>query len=133
MSIPNGKNVYGYADAYAKLANFGQQHLLKYYDELDEAQRAALLNQIEQIDFSVVSTNKQPENAAESLRSVLRSLRKYALAEMNSLMRAWRSCVRGMSARCCLRAAWAHGSVRMLRRVRSISESSVNFIFLSAL
>ena len=26
MSIPNGKNVYGYADAYAKLANFGQQH-----------------------------------------------------------------------------------------------------------
>ena len=61
MSIPNGKNVYGYADAYAKLANFGQQHLLKYYDELDEAQRAALLNQIEQIDFSVVSTNKQPE------------------------------------------------------------------------
>lgn len=61
MSIPNGKNVYGYAEAYAKLANFGQQHLLKYYDELDEAQRAALLNQIEQIDFSVVSTNKQPE------------------------------------------------------------------------
>ena len=37
MSIPNGKNVYGYAEAYAKLANFGQQHLLKYYDELDEA------------------------------------------------------------------------------------------------
>ena len=61
MSIPNGKNVYGYAEAYAKLASFGQQHLLKYYDELDEAQRAALLNQIEQIDFSVVSTNKQPE------------------------------------------------------------------------
>ena len=30
MSIPNGKNVYGYAEAYAKLANFGQQHLLKY-------------------------------------------------------------------------------------------------------
>ena len=133
MSIPNGKNVYGYADAYAKLANFGQQHLLKYYDELDEAQRAALLNQIEQIDFSVVSTNKQPEK-----RGRITPIGVTELAEIRTrgdeFFDAGMAELRvGMSARCCLRAAWAHGSVRMLRRVRSISESSVNFIFLSVL
>ena len=142
MSIPNGKNVYGYAEAYAKLANFGQQHLLKYYDELDEAQRAALLNQIEQIDFSVVSTNKQPEK-----RGRITPIGVTELAEIRTRgdeffdagmaeLRAGHVGAGLLAApfpRCCLRAAWAHGSVRMLRRVRSISESSVNFIFLSAL
>lgn len=112
----------------------GQQHLLKYYDELDEAQRAALLNQIEQIDFSVVSTNKQPEK-----RGRITPIGVTELAEIRT--RGDEFFDAGMAE---LRAghvvavllAGRHGHtarVRMLRRVRSTSESSVNFIFLSAL
>ncbi len=62
MAFPNGKNVYGYADAYAKLAILRAAAPAElFWMWLDEAQRAALLNRIDEIDFSVVSTNKQPE------------------------------------------------------------------------
>lgn len=38
----------------ALLKEYGQEHLLKYYDELDEASKKALLTQISEIDFSVL-------------------------------------------------------------------------------
>lgn len=38
----------------AKLADFGQEHLLRYYDELDAASQQSLLAQIEKTDLSVV-------------------------------------------------------------------------------
>lgn len=34
---------------------YGQQHLLKFYDELDEEQREKLTNQTDEIDFSILS------------------------------------------------------------------------------
>lgn len=37
----------------------GQQHLLKYYDELDEEKRAALIEDISQINFSVLNCINQ--------------------------------------------------------------------------
>ncbi len=37
-----------------KLRQYGQEHVLKYYDILDEAQRQKLLRQIEETDFSVL-------------------------------------------------------------------------------
>ena len=37
-----------------KLKEYGQEHVLKYWDELDDGQRAALLAQIERTDFSVL-------------------------------------------------------------------------------
>lgn len=41
--------------AEAKLKEYGQEHVLKYYDELDTADQEALLTQIEETDFSVLS------------------------------------------------------------------------------
>ena len=38
-----------------KLKKYGQEHVLKYYDELDGEAQKALLKQIEETDFSVLS------------------------------------------------------------------------------
>jgi hypothetical protein len=43
-----------YEKTLKKLEELGQQHLLKYYDELSEAEQEALLTQIEETDFSVI-------------------------------------------------------------------------------
>ena len=43
-----------YQEAYKKLESCGQLHVLKYYDELEEAQKTSLLQQIEETDFSVL-------------------------------------------------------------------------------
>ena len=43
-----------YEEAYQKLEKYGQLHVLKYYDELDEAQKAGLLQQIDETDFSIL-------------------------------------------------------------------------------
>ena len=43
------------AKAEAKLKEYGQEHVLKYFDELDESEQQALLSQIEETDFSVLS------------------------------------------------------------------------------
>ena len=44
-----------YEVAYQKVKEFGQEHILKYYEELTEAEQAALLAQIEKTDFSVLT------------------------------------------------------------------------------
>ncbi|WP_026507106.1 UTP--glucose-1-phosphate uridylyltransferase [Butyrivibrio sp. MC2013] len=41
-------------EAKVKLAKYGQEHVLKYYDELDAAGQQALLAQIEDTDFSIL-------------------------------------------------------------------------------
>ena len=44
-----------YGEAVKKLADYGQEHVLKYYDELSDSQKLELLAQIEATDFGVVS------------------------------------------------------------------------------
>lgn len=44
-----------YNEALEKLEKYGQEHVLKYYDELDDSQKKELLAQIEATDFSVVA------------------------------------------------------------------------------
>lgn len=44
-----------------KLERYGQQHLLKYYDELPEEKREALLAQIEATDMDVLESCKHME------------------------------------------------------------------------
>lgn len=51
----------GYQEAYDKLAKYGQLHVLKYYEELNGEEQEALLRQIEQTDFEVLSLCKQKE------------------------------------------------------------------------
>ena len=43
-----------YEEAYKKLESCGQLHVLQYYDELSEEDKAALLDQVEGTDFSVL-------------------------------------------------------------------------------
>lgn len=50
-----------FEEAKAKLVKYGQEQLLKYYDQLNEEQKADLIAQIEQTDFSVL-TAKTFEN-----------------------------------------------------------------------
>lgn len=44
-----------YAEAKEKLAKYGQEHVLQYFDELNEAEKAELLEQVAATDFSVVA------------------------------------------------------------------------------
>lgn len=46
-----------YSEAFDKLSAYGQTHLLKFYDELSDAERKSLLAQIEETDFSVIHTD----------------------------------------------------------------------------
>ena len=43
------------AEAESKLKEYGQEHVLRYYDELSSDEQTALLDQIENTDFSVLS------------------------------------------------------------------------------
>lgn len=43
-----------YTEAKAKMTAISQEHILKYYDELDQTQKENLLRQIEETDFSVL-------------------------------------------------------------------------------
>ena len=47
-----------FLQAKEKLEKFGQQHVLKYYDELTEAEQKELLQQIEETDFAVIENCK---------------------------------------------------------------------------
>lgn len=48
-----------YEEAYGKLERYGQLHVLKYYDGLPEEKKAALLGQIEDLDFSILQYCKE--------------------------------------------------------------------------
>lgn len=50
-----------YQEAYEKLKKYGQLHVLKYYEELNGEEKEALLAQIEQTDFEVLSLCKKKE------------------------------------------------------------------------
>ena len=43
-----------YFDIYTKLSELGQQHLLRFYDELDDKGKDNLLSQLEGLDYSVL-------------------------------------------------------------------------------
>lgn len=48
-------------EAKEKLARYGQEHVLRYYDELDEQERDALLAQIEATDMSLLEACRHRE------------------------------------------------------------------------
>ena len=51
-----------YEQAYEKLSQAGQEHVLKYYDELSETDKKELLDQVELTDFTVLQyIDKQQE------------------------------------------------------------------------
>lgn len=50
-----------YQEAYDKLNKYGQLHVLKYYQELNQEEQKILLQQIEQTDFDVLSLCQKKE------------------------------------------------------------------------
>ena len=63
-----------YSEALQKLENCGQEHLLKYYEELSDAEKNALLEQIELTDFTVIDQGKSGESIKKGVISPLESL-----------------------------------------------------------
>lgn len=63
-----------YRDAKEKLSSCGQQHILQYYDELNDAEKKTLLDQIELTDFSVIEKGKSGEASKKGVVSPLASM-----------------------------------------------------------
>lgn len=60
-------------DAKKILSEYGQEHILKYYTELDQSEKEELLSQIELIDFSVLD-NLKAENSFTAARGTFAPL-----------------------------------------------------------
>ena len=62
---PAAEQIMTYQEAYRKLEEYGQLHVLKYYDELDDAQKEQLLQQVDETDFSVLQYIDHKDAALE--------------------------------------------------------------------
>ena len=51
-----------YENALEVLKKYGQEHVLAYYDELNDEEKQSLLSQIEEIDFSIFDVLKEKES-----------------------------------------------------------------------
>lgn len=60
-----GNRKLNYTEASEKLKSFGQEHLLRYFDELSKEEQEGLLQQIEETDFSVIEALANRDKAAK--------------------------------------------------------------------
>lgn len=63
-----------YEDAYAKLEKYGQLHVFKYYDSLTQEEKQTLLDQIDELDFSVLSRAQNPHVVPRGKISPIQSM-----------------------------------------------------------
>lgn len=70
-----------YFEALEKLKKCGQEHLLKYYEELTEAEKTELSEQIELTDFAVIEQGKNGAATPKGIISPLESLELDAIRE----------------------------------------------------
>lgn len=93
-----------------KLQQYGQEHLLKYFDTLSETQKEALLQQIEETDFSVL--NKIGSNEEESSTGTITPIRALRLQEIHANEDKYRETGPVSDplrqSRCCF-IGWRHG------------------------
>lgn len=59
-----------YMEAKAKLAEYGQEHVLKYYEELTAEEQAALLEQVAATDFSVLQQAAHLEGGEKDITPI---------------------------------------------------------------
>ena len=71
----------GYEEARKKMEALGQGHIFRYYDELSEQEKAALIQQVEETDFSVLSRIGQ---GAEGERGAFSPLAAMQLSEIEA-------------------------------------------------
>ena len=69
-----------YEQALKKVSEYGQGHVLAFYDELSEGDKEALLRQIEQTDFSVLA--KAAEGEKELKRGIITPIPAMKLSEI---------------------------------------------------
>ena len=62
-----------YEEAYAKLEQYGQLHVLRYYEELPETEQAELLRQVMDTDFSML-TSREAQAGKSGTRGVIAPL-----------------------------------------------------------
>lgn len=74
-----------FGSALKKLEKYGQQHVLRYYDELTEAEKEELLKQIGKTDFEMI---KRSGKAAE--RGKISPIRALTLSEIDSQREKYR-------------------------------------------
>ena len=100
-------------EAKAKLEKYGQEHVLKYYDELSEAQKEALLEQIAATDMSILDSCRHREELAK--KGVISPLAAMQLSK-NLRKSVWTRFVPERWELCCLRAVWEQGLDLIIRR-----------------
>ncbi len=69
-----------YKEAMEKLKRYGQEHVLKYYEELSEEEKALLLAQVEATDFSMLASCRDRKETAG--RGVISPLAAMQLPEI---------------------------------------------------
>ena len=70
-----------YNEALEKLKECGQEHVLRYFEDLSEDEKQGLLEQIELTDFSVIEQGKNASAAKKGKISPLESLELDAINE----------------------------------------------------
>ena len=76
-----------YTQAKEKLAEYGQEHVLRYYEELNEEEKQALLAQIEGTDFSVTASCAHREELAK--KGSISPLKAMELSEIDTNREAY--------------------------------------------
>ncbi len=71
-----------YEEAKEKLARYGQEHVLRYYDELTDEEKAALITQIDETDFSLLHNAKDHSDA--QVRGVIEPLGAMEIPEIEA-------------------------------------------------
>ena len=87
-----------YENALEVLKKYGQEHVLAYYDELNDEEKQSLLSQIEEIDFSIFDVLKEKESAGKeetitpTEALTLDTIKEYEFAYNGDPERTARSC-----------------------------------------
>ena len=71
MELKGKRGNMSYDDIKKLLEENNQEQLLKYYDELNDTQKANLLDQISKLDFSLIDLIKNKEHSGDKGRSKL--------------------------------------------------------------
>lgn len=77
-----------YEQAKNKLSAYGQEHVLKYYDELNEEQKEMLLAQIEDTDFSVLKYVKEEHKVQKGEVTPLAAMQLLQIKEKEAEFKA---------------------------------------------
>ena len=111
-----------YGEAYQKLEQYGQLHVLKYYQELTEGEQEKLLAQIEDVDFGILQYCKDNPTNKKGLISPLAAMQLEEKTKKNIPGLDWRKSNREMWLQFYWLAEWVPGWGRMNRKACMILE-----------